>query len=266
MQAVPDALGVMDPASFAALVLVSSRVTGMVLVAPVFSAKTVPMRVRTLLVILLSLLLRPAVLAAAPAGGLAVTPVAVLGEVMAGFAIGLGAALFVGAAELAGDLAAIHSGLSGAALLDPLTRTSVPALGQLTQLFAVAVLLAADGHLLMIRALGESLAALPPGTPMDLRSGAGAMVGLGSGLFAAGLRFAGPIVAAVLVANTALALLGRAAPSLNVLSVAFPVQIAVGLFALAAALPFLAPAFAGWGEGYAGMLSTVFTALGGGGR
>ena len=92
------------------------------------------------------------------------------------------------------------------------------------------------------------------------------MVGLGSGLFAAGLRFAGPVVAAVLVANTALALLGRAAPSLNVLSVAFPVQIAVGLFALAAALPFLAPAFAGWGEGYAEMLSTVFIALGGGGR
>ncbi|HEX6038397.1 flagellar biosynthetic protein FliR [Longimicrobium sp.] len=266
MQAAPGTLGVLDPASFAALVLVSSRVGGLVLVAPVFSAKTVPVRVRTMLVILLSLLLRPAVLGAAPAEGLAVTPVAVLGEVMAGLAIGLGAAVFVGAAELAGDLAAIHAGLSGAALLDPLNRTSIPALGQLTQLLAVAVLLATDGHLLMLRALGESLTALPPGSPMDLRGGAGAMVGLGSGLFAAGLRFAGPVVAAVLVANTALALLGRAAPQLNVLSVAFPVQIAVGLFALAAALPFLAPAFSAWGDGYAEMLGTVFAALSGGGR
>lgn len=259
-------LGALDPASVAALVLVSSRVGGLVLVAPVFSARTVPLRVRTMLVILLSLLLRPAALADAPAQGLAVTPGAVLGEVLAGLAIGLGAALFVGAAELAGDLAAIHAGLSGAALLDPLTRTSIPALGQLTQLFAVALLLAADGHLLMLRALGESLAALPPGSAMDLRGGAGAMVALGSGLFSAGLRFAGPVVAAVLVANAALALLGRAAPQLNVLSVAFPVQIAVGLFALAAALPYLAPAFTGWGEGYGEMTAAVFTALGGGGR
>jgi flagellar biosynthetic protein FliR len=263
MQAAPS-LGAIDPASFAALALVSSRVGGLMLVAPVFSAKTVPVRVRTLLVVLLSLLLRPAVMAAAPAGGLAVTPGAVLAEVMAGFALGLGAAVFVGAAELAGDLAGIHAGLSGAALLDPLTKTSMPALGQLTQLFAVALLLASDGHLLMLRALGESLDALPPGTPMDLQAGAGAMLGVMSGLFGAGLRFAGPVVAAVLIANAALALLGRAAPSLNVLSVAFPVQIAVGLFAFAAALPYLAPALAGWTDEYGRMTASVFSALAGG--
>jgi flagellar biosynthetic protein FliR len=264
MQALPPApLGVLDPASFGALVLVSSRVGGMVLVAPVFSAKTVPMKVRTMLVILLSLLLRPAVLAAAPAEALRVTPGAVLGEVMAGFAIGLGAAVFIAAAELAGDLAGIHAGLSGAALFDPLTKTSMPAMGQLTQLFAVALLLASDGHLLMLRALGESLRALPPGSAMDLQAGAGAMVSLGTGLFAAGLRFAGPVIAAVLIANAALALLGRAAPSLNVLSVAFPVQIAVGLFALAASLPYLAPAFAAWGDEYGRMLANVYGSMGG---
>ena len=53
-------------------------------------------------------------------------------------------------------------------------------------------------------------------------------------LFGLGLQFAAPVVAAVLVANTALAILSRAAPQLNVLSVAFPIQIGIGLVALAA--------------------------------
>ena len=56
-----------------------------------------------------------------------------------------------------------------------------------------------------------------------------AMVRSARVLFALGLQFAAPVIAAVLVANTALAVLSRAAPQLNILSVAFPVQIGIGL-------------------------------------
>jgi flagellar biosynthetic protein FliR len=81
------------------------------------------------------------------------------------------------------------------------------------------------------------------------------VIRLGSTLLALGLRFAAPVVAAVLLANVALGVLSRAVPQLNVLMVAFPVQIAAGLFVLAASLPLLGAVLSGWPDAY-GSLST----------
>ena len=253
------------PGAPAALVLLSSRITGMMLVAPVFSSRAVPMKVRTAVVLLFTVLLHPVAMGAAPAA-LVLTLAGVLGDALAGLAVGMGAAVLVGGAEVAGELISIHSGLSGAALLDPLTRNSVPVLGQLSNLFAVSLLLATDGHLAMVRALSESLEMFPVGTGGDPRAAAAALVSMGGSVFVVGMQFAGPVVAAVLVANVAIAMLGRVAPSLNVLSVAFPVQIAVGLFTLSAALPYAAPLFAGNVGSYAESVVRVLGALGGGGR
>ena len=71
------------------------------------------------------------------------------------------------------------------------------------------------------------------------------------------MRFAAPVIAAVLITNVALAVLGRAAPQLNILSVSFPIQIAVGLLTLIASLPAIARFFGGWSGVYDGMLSVV---------
>ena len=106
---------------------------------------------------------------------------------------------------------------------------------------------------------------LPIGMPLDLQPGLAAMVRLGSMLFTLGLQFAAPVIATVLVANVALAILSRAAPQLNVLSVAFPLQIGVGLFAFAASIPLLAASFGGWADAYDSVLARVLGALAGGG-
>ena len=161
---------------------------------------------------------------------------------------------------------AVQMGLSGAASLDPMTELSVPVLGQFTALFAVTLLLAVDGHLIMIDSLAASMSLLPIGTPIEVEAGLAAMVAQGSSLFMLGLRFAAPVVAVVLIANAALAVLGRAAPQLNNLAVAFPLQIGVGLLALAASVPLLATFFAGWAGEYDGTLVRLFSAMQPGGR
>lgn len=258
MQAAPFDL--FAPGSAGVLALFGARVSGLVLVAPVFSARTVPVMVRTALVVLLTVLLAPAARGLA-VGAPALTPAAFLGEALVGFAIGLGAALLVGAAEAAGELMAIQIGLSGASIMDPLNPHGSPVLGQFMQLFALALLLALDLHLVMLDALGASVRLLPVGGALDVQAGLGEMVRVGGTLFGLGLRFAAPVVAAVLVANVALAVLSRAAPQLNVLSVAFPIQIAIGLFALMAALPFIATFFTGWEAGYDGMLERMLGVL-----
>jgi flagellar biosynthetic protein FliR len=245
------------------LALFGARVSGLVLVAPVFSSRTVPPMVKAGLVVLVTLLLAPVAIAGA-AGGAAVTPAAMLSETLVGFAIGLGAALLVGAAEAAGEVMAIQIGLSGAAILDPINQTQVPALGQFMQLFALALLLSLNLHLVMLDALAASARVVPVGAPLDLANGASAMVRAGGTLFVLGLRFAAPVIAAVLVANVALAALSRAAPQLNILQLAFPIQIAIGLLTLLASLPLIAAVGQGWTGMYDGMVGGVLQAFGGG--
>jgi flagellar biosynthesis protein FliR len=254
------ALDLFAPGSAAVLVLFGLRVGGLVLVAPVFSARTIPMAVKTGLVLILTVLMQPAALASVRTVP-QLTPAAALNETLVGFAIGMGAALLVGATEAAGELIGIQIGLSGAALFDPLNNTQGTAIGQFMQLFAVSLLLAFNAHLVMLDALATSVQAVPVGSPLEVRHGLAALISLGGTLFALGLRFAAPVIAAVLVANVALAVLGRAAPQLNILSVAFPIQIGIGLFTLAAALPFIATWFTGWEGTYDGALTRVMAAL-----
>ena len=251
---------VFAPGSGTVAVLVALRLTGLMLIAPVFSAATVPVKWRTSLLILLTVVIQP--IAYANMHVIPVlTPATAFGELIVGFGIGLGAAILVGAAQSAGELLAIQIGLSGASLLDPLTRQSSPVLANFLSLFAITVLLALNVHLGMIQALADSLRAVPVGSAMDLHAGLANLLSLGGSLFLVGLRFAAPVIATVMVGNAALAVLSRATPQLNILSVAFPLQIGLGLFALGIALPFIASTLGNWPTAYDQQLTSFFTAI-----
>jgi flagellar biosynthetic protein FliR len=103
--------------------------------------------------------------------------------------------------------------------------------------------------------MAASTRMLPVGSTLNLVGGARALVTMGGQLFGLGLRFAAPVIAVILIANVSLAILGRAAPQLNILSVAFPIQIGVGLLAFAATIPVIAMFFNGWQGTYESMLS-----------
>ena len=258
----PELLG---SRSLAVLVLTSVRLSALVIIAPFFSSRAIPLRLRTVLALGFTLLLHPVALAHA-AATVEVTPATILDEALIGFAIGLGAALFVGAAEMAGDVMAIQSGLSGAAVLDPNTSISLPVVGQFMQLFTIVLLLAANAHLVMLDSVAVSLREFPTGMTLNPTAGFAAMLDAGGALFVLGIRFAAPVIAAILITNVALAILTRAAPQLNVLSVAFPLQIGVGLFVLAMAVPFIAGTFSHWSADYDVLITRMIGPLASGGR
>jgi flagellar biosynthesis protein FliR len=257
-------LDIFAPGSAAVAVLLAMRLTGLVLVAPVFSATVVPGSVRTALIVLFTMLLSP-IAAHAATTAPHVTPVAALGEMLVGFSIGLSVAIVVGAAEAAGDVIAVQIGLSGASLLDPLNNQTSPVLANFLSMFTVTLLLVLNVHLDMIAAIGASLKAIPVGTALDLQRGVSAMISLGGTLFLVGLRFAAPVIAAVMIGNAMLAVLTRAAPQLNILSVAFPLQIGLGLFAIAATVPFIGTYMGNWSTGiFESQVGTLFNAFLGG--
>ncbi|MCU0648269.1 MAG: flagellar biosynthetic protein FliR [Gemmatimonadaceae bacterium] len=245
------------PRTVEVLALTVLRLGGLVLIAPVWSARTMPMRVRTAALLTFSICLLPTALADAPPT-VGITPATFVSETVIGLAIGLAAACTVAAAELAGELLAIEIGLSGAALFDPLSQQPTQPLGQFLQLAAITILLVGNGHVVMLEALAASMHAIPVGVVPDLAAGLKQIALLGGSVFDVGLRVAAPVLAAVMVANIALGMLSRAAPSLNVMAVAFPLQIGVGLLSLSLAFGAIALVFTGWDASLARVLDAVF--------
>jgi len=249
------------PGVAAAFVLTALRVGGLLLIAPVWSAKTVPMKLRTAMLVVFATLLLPSATATADLDSIAITPASFLGETAIGFALGLAAALIIAAAEFAGEIMTTSIGLSGAAIFDPINNTQGAVLSSLMQLLSLTILLIGGGHILMLEAVAQSFVAMPLGAPLAVTNGLLALVRMMATMFAVALQFASPVIAAVLITNMALAVLGRAAPQLQVISLAFPLQIGVGLITLAGSIGLMVHAMSDWTPRYATSLENFARAV-----
>ena len=238
------------------------RVGGLMLVAPVFSSRTIPSMVRAGLAVLFTIVVWPA-LPPVPST-LVLGPVLLIGEMVVGLGIGFGAAVLIAGAELAGETLAVQTGLSGATTLDPLTGQGTGVLSQLLGLFVLLLLLVTNGHLVMLEALAASYELVPLGSFMNLTAGAWEVARLFRLLFGVGLQFAAPIIAAVSVGYVALGVLARTSPQLNLLAVAFPLQIGLGFIVLAGSIPLAATFYAAWPDHVAGLSARFLRALVGG--
>lgn len=250
----------MSPAAAGIAALLLMRITGLVWVAPMLSSRAVPASVRTALSILFAVVLWPRASAMAVTGT-RFTPPAVVGELLVGLVLGLAAIISVSAAEAAGDLLAAQMGLSGATTLDPSTDAQLPVVGQFLGLLTLTCILSVGGHRAILGALDASLRTAPLGSTLALDQGALAVAQLGTRLFWIGVRLAAPVVAAMAVTNAALGILARAAPQLNVLSVAFPLQIGLGLMVLGAVVPILFADVGGWPASYRELVGELMTRL-----
>jgi flagellar biosynthesis protein FliR len=244
------------PGVAAALVLTALRVGGLLLVAPAWSAQAVPMRLRTALLVIFAVLLLPAAKSTANLPALRITPATFLAETGIGFVIGMAAALVIAAAEFAGELMTTTIGLSGAAIFDPINNTQGAILQQFMQLLALIIVMIGGGHIMMLQAVAQSFVSMPLGAPIDLGGGFQAIVISAKSIFSTGLQFAAPVIAAVLLMNIALAVLGRAAPQLNIMSLAFPLQIGLGLLTFAGSLAVIVHAMSDWTPGFGATLES----------
>jgi flagellar biosynthetic protein FliR len=120
-------------------------------------------------------------------------------------------------------------GLSFAMNVDPLRGSSTPALGQLYIILATLTFLALGGHAALIELLVAGMYALPIGTTGLGQAGLWSLVLWCGQMFAGAISVALPGVTALLIVNLAFGVVSRAAPTLNLFAVGFPVSLVVGL-------------------------------------
>jgi flagellar biosynthesis protein FliR len=212
------------------------RISSCLMVAPLFGARFVPARSRLVLSFALTALVIPMLEppAVAPFSGAGFVVVAQ--QLLIGIAMGFALQVVFDALGLAGQLLANSMGLSFAFNVDPLRGSSTAALGQLYIILATLTFLALGGHLALIELLVGSLHTLPVGTDGLGQEGLWSLVNWGGTLFSGAIMIALPGVTALLIVNLAFGVVSRAAPSLNLFAVGFPISLVVGLVVVLAGI------------------------------
>lgn len=252
---------VVAPQNWPAFVMLSARVSGLLLVAPVWSMRAIPRAVRGAFAVVLTVTLLPTVPESAVPEELLALPIAIGSEMLFGVAIGLAAGLLVYAVQVAAEVISVQMGLSIASILAPTATGAPPGMAELQNLMALAVYVTLGGHLLLLVGLSSSLHTIRLGVSVDLVTGGSVLVAMVGGLFSAAVRVAAPVMVALVLTNIALGITGKAVPQLNVLMLAFPITIGLGLLVFGASLPFFASLLVEWVESIPLMIETLTAAF-----
>jgi len=207
------------------------RIAGVVMVAPVFGARLVPMRIRLAFAVAATFVLAPLVPVARPFELSFANALVVMQEVVIGVAMGFVLQMIFDSLIVAGQTIAMGMGLGLATMIDPQRGISVPVISQFFVILGTLIFLSLGGHLATLRLLSDSFSALPVGHSLS-RNGLFLLANWGGQLFAGALRIALPAATALLIANIAFGIMSRAAPTLNLFAVGLPAGLLIGFLLL----------------------------------
>jgi flagellar biosynthetic protein FliR len=221
------------------------RIGACLMVAPVFGASFVPARSRLILAGAITLLVAP-LLPAPTVGPFSPTGVVILvQQMLIGVAMGFVVQIIFDALAMGGQLLANSMGLSFAFNVDPLRGASTPVLGQFYTILVTLTFLALNGHLALLEILVDGFRTLPVDTAGFGTDGLWQITLWGGQIFRGALMVSLPGVTALLIVNLAFGVVSRAAPSLNLFAIGFPVTLVCGLVIVMFGLPSVQSGFVG---------------------
>ena len=205
------------------------RIGAFLTVMPLIGTSFVPTKVKVLLAVVLTAVIAPITptmpnLDVLSAAGL----VTVVQEVAIGIAMGFLVQLVFDAIALSGQVIGMSMGLGFAVFLDRARGINIPVLGQLFMLLGMLIFLTMDGHLALIQLLAKSFHAWPISTQVFTSEALQSLLTWTGQMFVYALKIALPAITAILVANLAFGVMSRAAPTLNLFAVGFPVVMLLG--------------------------------------
>ena len=214
-----------------AMVLTLVRVSGVVVFAPFFSSSALPARTKVVFVAAVAFLLAPLV-SALPNARAEIDMTTLLSEIAVGLVYGIALSLLNEMLLFAGQIAGVQFSFSMVNLLDPTSNIQTPLMGDLFQLMGTLVVIAAGLDRILLASLARSFRAVPLGaftlSPLTAR----VIVQAAGGLFLAAVEVAAPVLAATMLIEIAVALLGKLSPQLPVMSLTVPLKTLVGFAVL----------------------------------
>ncbi|QXO18293.1 MULTISPECIES: flagellar biosynthetic protein FliR [Vibrio] len=208
------------------------RIGAAFIAMPFFGDNLIPVWVRSLLALSITVITAP-LMPAMPAVDLfSMTSLFLAFEqVIWGLMFGLILHMLFTVFTMLGQVVSLQMGLGMAMMNDPVNGLSVAVLGRLFLIFSTLLFLALEGHLLVIDVLIQSFTVWPVGSGITTLSLQGVIHHF-SWMFSAALALALPAIVSMLLANISFGVMNRAAPSLNVYALGFPMTMLLGLFSV----------------------------------
>lgn len=209
--------------------LTLARISGVFVFVPLPGAKTaaeVPRIIISLAVTMSTYSLWPKVPADTPVMLIVLWLIA---EVMLGTGIGLAVGFASEALITGGQMMGLQAGYAYASTVDPTTQADSGILVVFAQLTGGMLFFSMGLDREVLRVFARSMEICPPGSFSVSRPAADQIIFFGATMFSVGLRLALPVIALLVMVDISLALLSRVNAQLQLITVAFPIKMMVGL-------------------------------------
>jgi flagellar biosynthetic protein FliR len=209
--------------------LIFLRATGLFLIMPVFSGTMIPAPVRIAISAILAYLLAPIFgnFGGVP-GHWFIVVMQVVHELLTGILMGFAVRFLLYALEMAGEIIAVQIGLSLSSNIDPVTRNQATPPNTMLLSLGTVLFLVTGAYQFCLVAFARSFEVFPPSAIFDPQS-INTVIAASGKIFMLAVQISAPLLAISFLVNMSFSVLGRAAPSLNVFMLSFPVQILAGL-------------------------------------
>ena len=216
------------------LLLILVRVSAFFVSVPLFSYRTIPQQVRIILAVALAWMMYYT---------FNIEPfeingdylLLILKEAIVGLMLGLAAAMIMSAVQIAGGFIDFQMGFAMANIIDPQTGTQSPLMGQFLNFLSLLLLLAINGHHLILDGIYYSYQFIPMEQFFPNFGEEGTVLFIMKmfvAVFAIAFQMSAPIVATLFLVTLALGITGKTVPQMSIFVIGFPIKIAVGFLVL----------------------------------
>jgi flagellar biosynthetic protein FliR len=219
--------------------LVFARLSVVFLLLPGISAAYVPVRIRLLFAVLVTMLVLPIVQSSLPPQPAQAAQLVwlIISEALIGGFLGAIIQIIMAALELAGQMISTATGMANAMVDDPVTEEQSAIMIGFLNLIAVALIFISGVHHFMLMAMVDSYNLFIPNNSLFTRDMLNMATALLDDAFYMGVRLAAPFIVFEMVFQIASGVLARLSPQLNVFFVVLPLQIILGMAILMITLP-----------------------------
>jgi flagellar biosynthesis protein FliR len=211
------------------------RVSGMILFAPFLSSAALPIRVKAVFAGAVAFLLAPLV-ASLPNAQVSLSVPGIVGELAVGLVYGLSLTLLTEMLLFAGQIVGLQFSFSLVNVLDPDSAVQTPIMGELFQMMGLLVVITSGLDRILLASVIRSFRTAPLGAFTLGAASAEILVRAAGGVFLAALELAAPILAATMLVEITVALLGKLSPQLPVMMLTVPIKTLAGFAILTGSL------------------------------
>lgn len=223
------------------LFMIFVRIGSALMIMPAFGEPYVPPRFRLILAVAITVLVSPVLGVKFPE--LPDSPWALFlllgSEIVTGLFFGTIGIVLISILHIAGTIISFQASLSNGFVFDPAVSQQGSLPSMLMTTLGVLLILVTDLHHMMLRALVESYTMFAPGTLPSVGDMSESISQLVGRAFMIGVQLTGPFIAVGMVFYLGVGLLARLMPQVQIFFIAMPLQIMLGLAALAIVLPMI---------------------------